>query len=245
MSGKFGNLTSDGLEETQDRLGGFSLWDTDIYTGTIKYAYAGASSGGAQFIGLSFESGGKEYREDIYITNKKGENFFINKDDKTKKVPLPGFVIIDDICLAVTGSPLSEQADEEKVIKLYDYDEKKEVPKTVDMLTGLVGQEVSLAIYKNLVNKQAKNATTGDYEDTDETRETNSIEKVFHTETKMTIAEARNGKETGEFWDGWLNRHKGKVRDNRKNKGGNAANSKASAAPVAGQKTQSKSLFAK
>ena len=153
----FGNLKSDGLEETQDRLGGFSPFDTDIYTGKIKMAYAGQSDGGAKNVSLVVDFNGKEYRETIYITNKKGENFFLNKDDKTKKVPLPGFTIIDDICLVTTEKPLSDQAAEEKVIKLYDFEAKKELPKTVPVLVDLLGKEVSLAIVRQLEKKNAKN----------------------------------------------------------------------------------------
>ena len=32
----FGNLTNDGLEETNDRLGGFNVRDTNAYEATIK-----------------------------------------------------------------------------------------------------------------------------------------------------------------------------------------------------------------
>ena len=116
----FGNLKSDGLEQTQDRLGGgYQPKETDIYTGKIKALYAGKSAGGAQSVSLILSlADGSEYRETFWITNKKGENFFLNKDDKTKKVPLPGFTIVDDLCLVTTGKPLAEQDTEEKTIKL-------------------------------------------------------------------------------------------------------------------------------
>ncbi|MFR7882301.1 MAG: hypothetical protein ACLU5J_13140 [Christensenellales bacterium] len=41
--------------------------------------------------------GKKPYTETIYITNKEGKNYFLNKQDPTKKVPLPGFTLIDDL----------------------------------------------------------------------------------------------------------------------------------------------------
>lgn len=216
----FGDLKNDGLEETQDRLGGFSVLETDIYTGTVKMAYAGTSASGARNITLLFDHDGKEYRETIYITNKKGENFFINKDDKTKKVPLPGFTTIDDLCLATTGKPLCDQANEEKMVKVYDADAKKELPKSVPVLLDLLGQTVSLAITKTLENKNVKEGN--DYVATAETRDTNTIDKVFHTETKMTIAEARQGAEVGTFWNAWLERNKGKTKDKRTIKDGAA-----------------------
>ena len=249
----FGNLKSEGLEESQDRLGGFAPLETDIYTGVVKAFYAGKSAGGAQSVSIILAvPGGKEYRETFYVTNKKGENFFINKQDQTKKVPLPGFTIVDDICLCTTGKPLAEQDAEDKVINLYDSDAKKELPKSVPMLMEVVGQTVSLGILKQLENKNVKNESTGEYEATAETRDTNATDKVFHTETKMTTVEARNGAETPAFWDGWLERNKGKTRDKRSIKEGEAgatgapkASGKPGAPPQAGNAAPRASLFGK
>ena len=58
MSNVFSNLTGNGLEESQDRLGGFSLLDTDIYVGTIKMAYGGSSASGALNVTLVFDFDG-------------------------------------------------------------------------------------------------------------------------------------------------------------------------------------------
>ena len=246
----FGNLKSDGLEETQDRLGGYSPFDTDIYTGKIKMAYADKSDGGAQNVNLVVDINGKEYRETVYITNKKGENFFLNKEDKTKKVPLPGFTIIDDICLCTTEKPLAEQDVEDKVVKLYDFEAKKELPKSVPVLVELLGKEVSLAIVRQLENKQAKDGA-GVYQPTAETRESNVISKVFHTASKMTMVEARQGNETGTFWDSWLERNKGQISDKRSIKDGQTGAPKGGAAarpqptPSGSAAPERKSLFGK
>jgi hypothetical protein len=250
MSGLFGNLTNNGLEETEDRLGGFAPLETDIYTGPIKVAYAGQAASGARSITLIVDLGGKEYRETIYITNKKGENFFLNKDDKTKKVPLPGFTTINDICLVTTGRPLADQEAEDKMVKIYDPDQKKEVPKSVPVITALLGQTVSLGIVRTLENKSVKDSS-GEYVPTPETRVVNSIEKVFHTETKMTVNEATNTTEVPAFWDAWLERNKGKQRDRRTIKDGATgvvgrpgAPRASSSPPVSnGSATPRKSLF--
>ena len=176
----FGNLSNDGLEETTDRLGGFNVRDTNVYPATIKVAYAGESQGGAKNVTVVVNLPDGEYSETIYVTNKQGENWFLNQNDKTKKVPLPGFTTIDDICLVTTGNPLSAQPTEEKVVKVYDYDEKKELPKSVQVLVELTGKTVLLGIVKEVVDKSVKNDTTGEYEPTGETREQNIIAKVFH-----------------------------------------------------------------
>lgn len=247
----FGNLKSDGLEQTQDRLGGgYQPKETDIYTGKIKALYAGKSAGGAQSVSLILSlADGSEYRETFWITNKKGENFFLNKDDKTKKVPLPGFTIVDDLCLVTTGKPLSEQETEEKTIKLYDSEAKKELPKAVPMLIEAIGLEVSLGIVKVLENKNEKQGD--EYVPTAETRELNATDKVFHTETRMTVVEAREGAEVAKFWDSWLERNKGNTRDKRTIKDGQAGTAGApkaagasAAAPAAGGAPR-KSLFGK
>lgn len=245
MSNLFNKLTNDGLEESQDRLGGFSPFETDIYTGTIKAMYAGQSSGGATSVSIIVDMGGKEYKETLYVTNKKGENFFYNKDDKSKKVPLPGFTIVDDICLIATGSPLANQETEEKVINLYDYEAKKEVPTNVPMIMAAVGQKISLGILKILENKNTK--VNDEYVPTAETREINNIDKVFHPEMKLTVAEARSGQEVAKFWDSWSDRNKGETRDKRTLKDGAGAEGRPTrapgAAPAAGSGNAPKSLF--
>ena len=239
----FNNLTDQGLEKAEDRLGGgFSVRETDIYTFKIKAAYAGKSQGGAMNVSIIATDSQGEYRETIYITNKKGENFFV-KDGK--KVPLPGFTIINDLCLIATGEPLSEQETEDKVINLYDYDAKKEVPTSVPMIMALVGAEVSLSVQKNLEDKNAKN-DAGEYVPTGETRDTNTIGKVFHTETKMTVVEALEGAEEAKFWDAWLEKNKGKVFDRTKKDTGGGKPVGTRPAPTAGAKESSRpSLFGK
>lgn len=234
----FGNLKSEGLEETTDRIGGFQPHETDIYTGPIKMAYAGASSGGAGNVTLILDLNGREYRETIYVTNKKGENFFYNKDDRTKKVALPGFTIIDEICLVATNAPLADQPFEEKMVKVYDFEAKKELPKSVPVAIDLIGKVVSVGIVKTLENKSEKQGA--DYVPVFETRLVNSIEKVFHTETQMTVPEIRNGAEKAGFWGAWVERNRGETRDKRKLKDGAAPNGSAGRAgrPQAGPPIQ-------
>ena len=247
MNALFGSLTTDGLEEVTDRLGGFQPFDTDIYAGTIKAMYAGQADSGARNVTVIADFGGREYRETIYVTNKKGENFFLNKQDPKKKVPLPGFTTIDDICLIATGKPLAEQTAEDKVIKVWDRDAGAEIPKTVPMLVDCLNQPIKLGIVRQLENKSEKSGD--EYVPTAETREINFIDKVFHPEMNMTVVEAKNGAEKATFHDSWLERNKGETRDKRTIKDGEGGNTgrpgAARQAPQAGQQQQKKSLFAK
>lgn len=226
----FANMKSDGLEKAEDRLGGFVVHDTDVYPAKIKLAFAGKSDGGAQFITFHFAlEGGKEYRETVYFTNKKGENWFMHKDDKTKKVPLPGFTLVNDLCLIGSNKELHEQETEEKVINLYDREAKKELPTKVIVLTELLNTDVAVGIVNNLEYKQVKDSQ-GIYVDSDETVNNNALHKVYHPELKVTVVEAQNGQEPT-YQDKWLEKNKGTVIDRTKKKG---VATKPSPAPQAG-----------
>lgn len=246
----FSNLTSDGLEENEDRLGGSGgRLETDVYAGKIKIAYAGVSQKGAKNVTLIVAlANGNEYRETVYVTNAKGENFFYNKQDATKKVALPGFTTIDDICQVCTEKGLAEQNIEEKIVKIYDFDARQELPKSVPVLTDLIGKDVLLAIKKTLVNKNEK-AADGSYVPTAESREENSIEKVFHPTLRVTVVEAKRGKLEPEFIDAWIEKNKGKTHDKRQIKDGEggvqAGRPRPANAgpPQAGQTTARRSLF--
>src|SRR5690606_30550208 len=118
-----------------------------------------SSTSNAQSVTLIAQTeDGTEYRETFWVTNRNQENFYLDKNDKTKKIPLPGFTVVDDLCLVTTNKPLSEQVGEEKVINVYDPEAKKELPKAVPMLVDLIGKKVYLGIIKELRNKQTKNA---------------------------------------------------------------------------------------
>jgi len=217
----FGNLSTDELEEAQDRVGGFAPRESGAYTGKIKLAYAGkAASSNAQSVTIVIDLGSGEYRETFWVTNKAGQNFYV-KDGK--KNALPGFTIVDDLCIVTTNKPLNQQAAEEKVVNLYDFEQKKEVPTGVPMLVELLGKEVTLGIQKHLKNKQVKNASTGDYEDTADTREENVTDKIFHHPSNLTVVEARRGIQKPTFYGAWVERNTGHTQDRRSIKDGAGA----------------------
>jgi hypothetical protein len=277
----FGNLSTEGLAKTEDRVGGGNGWirDTDITIFTIKALYAGkSSSSNAQsvtFIGV--DEAGKEYRETFWITSGAGLNYYMAKDRNGKetgeKNSLPGFSIVNDICMIATDKPLDQQQDEEKVVKVYDADAKQEMPKAVPMLVECIGKKVALAIYRQLENKSKKSESTGKYEPIADEREINLAEKALFPTFRTTVREAEvaltnggsvsnddkivnaQGEDVAVFWDSWLEAHKGKVRDKRTIKdgaGGTAGRPGARAAgapPASGSAanggTERKSLFSK
>lgn len=219
MNSPFGNLSTEGFEQTEDRLGGYAAKESGIYTGKVKAFYAGQSSGGAHNVTVILSGGdfgADEYRETIYITDKEGKNFYLNKQDQTKKVALPGFTIVDDIVACSGVAPgLNALSFEDKVMNIYDPEQQKEVPKSVPMAVALLGAEVSVGILKTKELKQKKNQSTGNYEPVGDgsTRDVNNIDKVFNTATKMTVAEARNGATEAKFWPAWSEKNTGVTRD--------------------------------
>lgn len=238
----FGNLGTDGLEQARDVLGGGGAIDSDSYTGIIKLAYAGASSGGARFLAVHIDLNGREYRETLYVTNKQGQNYY---EKGGKKIPLPGFTIANDMALLATGYPLSEQTIEEKIASLYNFDEKKEIPTKVQAVTSLIGKPITVGVLKSIVDKTKKNEQTGSYDPTGETREENNIDKVFHAETKKTVSEFSGNIETAEFHDKWVEKNKGQVRNKATGATGKSGlPGQSGGAPAAGgSKAPGKSLF--
>lgn len=221
----FGNLNTEGVEKAKDTLGGmFGAIDSAIYPATIKLAYAGASDSGARFVdftfGITVNGQPREYNERVYVTNRQGQPFY-EKDGK--KNPLPGYTTANDLALLSTGKDLSSQAFEERIVKLYDRTAQAEVPTKVMVATDLLGKQVKIAVMKAIENKTKKNDVTGQYEPIDETRETNSIDKVFHFDTDLTVSEflrKNEGKlDKAEFHTQWAAKNDGVVRDKTKKSG--------------------------
>lgn len=239
--GLFNNLTTENIEESKDSLGGFGPMPSGVYDAVIKLAYAGkSSSSDAQCVTVHFDVGGQEMREQIWVTNGKGQNFYTPKGE-TSRLPLPGFTTIDELCLLATGEPLSEQPTETKTVKLYNFEEKKELPTEVPVLVDLIGKPVKLGILRQIVDKQTK-GDDGVYRANGETRTENTVSKVFHPETKMTVNEYRHEINDCEFHDAWQARNKGKDRDRSTKGAGGSAGGSGNGRP-GGQKSATKKLF--
>lgn len=248
MTKLFGDMTTEGLEETSDRIGGGrQLFETNTYEATIKLAYAGEATAPskARSVTILFDIGGQEYRETFWVAGREGLHYYMTKSDTPKKAQLGGFATVDEICLVTTGKGLSEQDAEERQVNVWDNTVRKEVPQARMCLIELHDQVVRLAIQKQQVNKQEKDSNN-QYYDVAESREQNEIVKVFEHASKMTVPEARRvqkGEELGTlFFDTWTERNRGKDYDKRSIKDGGTAG-KPSQAPAAGAGGERKSLF--
>ncbi|UAT28902.1 hypothetical protein PP753_gp56 [Dinoroseobacter phage vB_DshP-R7L] len=177
-------------EVEDDFIGGGGVLDTDIYPATVKYAYIGkAANSDARNLTLCLVVNGKtEITRSIWMTNRNGDVTYTDKKTKEEK-NLPGYNQVNGLCMLLASKEVGDMDVEEKTLSLYDYESKKEVPQAVECFTELHGENLHVAIQKQIVDKTEKNEATGDYEPTGETRETNEFIKFFPENGLVTISE--------------------------------------------------------
>lgn len=255
--------TSEDVEGNEvDSLGGGGfLVDTGIYDTTVELAYLSTSKGGALALNLVLATAdGQKIRADGFSpfwmtsgTAKGCKNYYMEKDRKTgketgKKKYLPGFLDANALCLLSVGKEIGDLQTEEKVIQLYDRDAGKEIPTKVDMFTELLGKEITVGVFKQVVDKTALNQATGEYEPNGETREENEINKFFRTRDRLTVPEIKAGIAEATFADQWADKFGNETINKAKGMTGTQAGvTSAPGTPAANQGNaggQPKSLFA-
>lgn len=243
----FNDLSTDGVEKSKDTLGGFQVRETDVYKGVVKALFAGKADSGARNVTVVMTmEDGSEYSETIYVTNKKGETFYVPKNDASKKEPLPGFTRVNELFLATTGKPINDQSQvwETKQFKVWNKDAGEALPTAVQMAVDVMGKEILFTLTKELVDKTTKVGNA--YVPTGETREQNVFTQVFDVASRKSVNEAIGGQDA-EFLDKWLARNKGKTFDKTDKKAAKAGGTagrppSAGGAPAAGE-TQGASIF--
>ena len=240
MNTLFGNANEQlaGSEKEKDVLGGRSLLPTSVYDGTLEVAYVTQSTGGAKAFNLVVDVKGKKIRDTIYVTSKTGAVTF-EKDGK--KYPLPGYSLINALCKLTIGKEIPQLTFEKKLVKVYDFDLKKEVAKEMDVAVELSGEAVKLGIAYLRENKNVKDQANN-YVPTNELRDSNVIERVFHPKTGQTISEY-DAQTPSEFLGLWLKEFDGKIRDKSKVIAGAPPAATATAGAPAGATAGKSSLF--
>jgi hypothetical protein len=225
-----------------DRVGGFRLLETDLYDLNIKLAYMTQAASEAMALNIVAEtSEGGKVSEAVYMTSGKakgGKNTYQDKEGNPQY--LPGFVIANTLALLAVGKEIGDLDVEEKVINLYDYSQKKDVPTKVQMFVELVGKDVKAGIEKQLVDKQVKN-DAGAYVSNGEVREKNEIVKFFRSKDSMSTTEIQAQATEAAFIHVWTDANKGQTKDKTTKVGGAKA---APAATGTGAVGGAKSLFA-
>lgn len=199
----------DSIERSADSVG-FSALESDVYEGTIKQAYGTEADSGAKAIALEIDLNGHTYKETIYFTSgkEKGQKPYY-ETKQGKKVFLPGYQTLDDLCAVTTEQYLASQETEEKKVKVYNKDAKKELPTDVEVLVDLIGKKVKLGIVQTTENKWSNGVQTS------ETTQKNSIDKVFN-EDGFTLNELLAEADEAEFINTWLTKNKGVTKDKSK-----------------------------
>jgi hypothetical protein len=193
------------VEAAQDFDGKRTL-DTGIYAGKLKMVYLDQSKGGANSVNLQIETNGKTVNFTEYVTSGKEKgckNFYIDAKTGKKKL-LPGMQAMNELSVVVTGKDLKDQTIEEKVIKIFDYDAKKELPVKRKVITSLCGQDIELAILELQENK---------YSDPTQAVKKNEITKVLHVGSQLTLAEKEAGKTEAVWAPKWAEKNTGVMKD--------------------------------
>lgn len=236
------NLNTDSnIADEKDSVGGSRVRDSALYPMNISLAYLTKSAGGALALNLLLADDDGDVRQQLWITNKKGENFYIDK--KGDKQYLPGFNMANSLCLLTLGKEISQLETEEKVVNLYNFEAKADVPTKVDMITDLLKQDILVGLVKQTVDKTVKNEQTGEYLPTGETREENEVDKFFRAADRMTSSEIRAQATEAVFADTWDKKWTGVVKNKAKGATGTAGAPKVPGAAAATKPQQS--LFAK
>lgn len=210
------NLQEDSsIQEDGDFLGGGTfLLESGVYDMVIDMAYLDTSKGGATSLTLHLKGkNGENVRETFWITSgtaKGCKNYYLDKDGNKKY--LPGFSQANSICKLATGKSIAEIENAKKVVKVYDFTAKKEVPQEKTVLTGLLDQPITVGVIKQTVDKNVKNAE-GNYVPSGETREENFIDKAFRTSDHKTSAEIIAQADDATFYDKWVAKNTGTVRN--------------------------------
>lgn len=192
------NITADieGADEDFIASGGDFSLPTGAYPMTVSLAYLGESTGGAMNVTCWFkEVGGKrQHRETFYVTSGKAKgrkNTYVDKNSGKKRL-LPGMEAMNQLATITTGNPLAMQTPETKIVKLYDFDAREELPKEVPVLTDLINKEVLVLITKHRENKRG--LVDGAWIDTEADKVLNKAQKFLYP-SGHSVAEKRGGTE--------------------------------------------------
>ena len=241
-------LTTDtSIADEKDVIGGGSkVLESGIHKLTVQHAYLTKASSEAIGMVLSLKTDdGQELRQTFWMTSGKAKGCKNYYEDKNgDKHYLPGFILANSLCLLTLGKEISHLETETKVIPLYNYEAKSEIPTKVDIIVDLIGKEILAAVIKQTVDKTKKNDAAGAYEPTGETREENDIEKFFRERDRMTTAEIRAQAETASFIDTWAEKWTGKTKDKTSGASGTAGKSGLPTAAAATSTKPKTSLFA-
>lgn len=238
------NLTSDdSIANEKDSIGGGGVLESGLYPAKVTLAYVTKSTGGATGLVVKAKTEqGRDINQTLWMTSgtAKGAKNYYEKDGV--KNYLPGYIAANALALLGAGKEISQLDTETKVVNVYSFDAKAEIPTKVEMVMDLVGKEIIIGLIKQTVDKNVKN-DAGVYVPSGETRDENEIDKFFRASDKMTTAEIRAAANDPVFYSQWETKWAGVVRNKAKGATGTAGAPKG-IAMGGGSKKPTTSLFA-
>jgi len=225
------------VKEDGDFLGGFSPFESDLYTFTVKLAYFTVSAGGAKCLNVTFkDANDRELKQQFWITSGTAKGclpYYINQKTLEKHF-LPGFTAAKHLALLTTGKEISKLTLEDKHIKLYSYDAKAEVATSVPMCVEMLGKPIICGVVKRLTDATKDSGTVDAagkkiYSATGEVKIENEVVKLFHARDKRTVTEILAKATEAEFADKWLKKWKGNTEDKTSKQSGVAGKATAAA----------------
>lgn len=200
----------DDIQESEERVGGFTLLPSNIHKLRIKQAYLIKSSGGATGVVLDTETAdGHSHSQTFYVTNKQGQPYYV-KDGK--KHMLPSMATINKLCKLLGYKNFGEayNARVKKAGVVFDWESRKEITKELEKLTKLEGKIIAAAIVHRKENKNKK--VGKDYKPTNEAREFNEILAFLDKKTNRTADELEGDKDAKYAAD-FLSKYEGQIDD--------------------------------
>ena len=176
-----------------------------VYPAVIDVAYTTKSSKDTTGIVFHFKlENGRDFKTTLWVMSATGE-YKWEKDGRSGY--WPGFLLFDEISTIVTGKSCDLlNPPEDKIINIWNYQERKEKPTEAKVLTELQGGKINLAI---LAQKRDH------WEDSSKWVEQNELDKVF-TPEGLSVNEKQSGATEGTIQTRWEDRFQFDVADRRK-----------------------------
>lgn len=215
-------------EEERDSLGSGPV-PSNVYAGTVELVYMDKSEGGAMSVNIHFKTDDRTLRQTVYISNKKGEFTYKDKDGNAK--PLPGYSQMNAFFQALTGKGIDQQTLENKTIKIYDFEAKAEKPVERQVFMDAIRKPLAIGVL--LVSEEKTTKESGYKDGTGEFRESNEFDKFFDASNGLTNVEKKAGDTEPKFLEQWKQKNVGNVKVKKAKNPGTPGGAKAGA-PAAG-----------
>lgn len=211
-------LGKDVQREKTDRVGGVQIHPSDFYVAKVKALYLTETKNGATMANVILEMpDGSEYKEMQCVARMVDGESSATYTKDGRQYPLPGFDMIDDLLQLAADESLEDADTEDKYVKVYNNDTKREEDTEVDFYTQVIDKEIGVVL-KHVKKNKYKGG-----KEINEAIETNEISKFVDPEERATVAELIADSEedadeptAGTYVDKWLDKYKGQIFDTYK-----------------------------